>query len=89
MENSISALLGPLIRVMGKSWGSYTERNISKGEKQPGVRSLFVMCVSKAHVSFEGRGTAPLWEKAGDSDASHCLTSSRSQVPGASDAFSA
>lgn len=51
----MSGLLGPLARVMGKSWGSCTVKNISKDEKQPEVQAFFVMHVSKAHISFEVR----------------------------------
>lgn len=83
LGNSVSGLLGPLARVMGKSWGSCTAKNISKDEKQPEVQAFFVMHVSKAHISFEVRGTASLWEK------DLPRTPSRPQVPGTSDPFSA
>lgn len=83
LGNSVSGLLGPLARVMGRSWGSCTVKNISKDEKQSEVQPFFIMCVSKAHISFEVRGTASLWEK------NLPRTPSRPQVPGTSDPFSA
>ena len=82
LGNSVSGILGPLARVMGKSWGSCMAKNISKDEKQPEVQSFFVMRVSKAHISFEGRGTASLRER------DLPRTPSRPQVPGNSDPFS-
>lgn len=81
--NSVSGLLGPLSRVMGKSWGSCMAKNISKDEEQPEVQAFFIMHVSKAHISSEVRGTASLWEK------DLPRTPSRPQIPGTSDPFSA
>lgn len=73
LGNSMSGLLGLLTRVMGRSWGPYPQKNISKGEKQPGFCSLFVMCVSKNHM-FPW-GSASLWTKAWDPGDIHYLIS--------------